>query len=230
MIKKTVCMQSDFGIELQMKFSVHTCYFFTLLVLAACINTRAQSPTLSSVQTSLDVLSEKFPQEKIYIHFDKPTYAAGETIWFKTYIMSGSGPSGISKTAYIDFINTDGRILKHCIAPVLQSGASGSYDIPLEFKEEVVYVKAYTKWMINFDSSFFYRKTLHIIQPKANTKKRPAPPAKTSIQFLPEGGDMVENIEGLVAFKAIHFDGTPAAVTGTVFNTKNEKIADIKTV
>lgn len=213
-----------------MKFSAHTRCFFTLLMIAACVNTQAQSITLNSVQSSLETLSEKFPQEKLYLHFDKPSYAPGETIWFKSYIMSGSDPSGISKTVYIDFINTEGRVLKHCVAPVLQAGGSGNYDIPLEFKDEFVYVKAYTKWMLNFDSSFLYRKTLHVIQSKSTTKKRPAPSAQTSIQFLPEGGDMIENIESIVAFKVLHFDGTPATASGTVFNSKNEKIADIKTV
>ena len=207
MINKTVCIQSYFEIELHMKFSAHTRCFFTLLFFAVCINAQAQTQpiTLSSVQSSLETLSEKFPQEKLYLHFDKPTYAPGETIWFKTYIMSGSDPSGISKTVYIDFVNTDGRVLKHCVSPVLQSGGSGNYDIPLDFKDEFVYVKAYTKWMMNFDSSFLYRKTLHVIQSKPATKKRPAPSAQTSIQFLPEGGDMIGNIESLVAFKALHF-------------------------
>ncbi|HEY2727474.1 MAG TPA: hypothetical protein VGI61_09905, partial [Parafilimonas sp.] len=214
-----------------MNFSAYLRYFFILLFSGAALNTlHAQTPTLSSVQNSIETLADNFPQEKIYIQFDKPSYAPGETVWFKAYIMSGADPSLISKTLYVDFINADGRIIRHCISPVLQSGAGGDFEIPLEFKNDVVYVKAYTKWMLNFDSSFLFRKTLHITQLKPVIKKQAAPSVKTSIQFLPEGGDMIENIESNIAFKAVHFDGSPALVKGAVFNDKNQQVAEIKTM
>src|ERR1044072_8554862 len=170
-------------------------YFIVLFFLIVSINAQAQKPTLSSVQNSIETLANNFPQEKIYIQFDKPSYAPGETIWFKAYIMTGADQSLISKTLYIDFINADGRILKHGISPVLQSGAGGDYDVPVEFKGEYVYVKAYTRWMLNFDSSFLYHKTLHVIQSKPVATKQAPPAVKTTIQFLPEGGDLINNLE-----------------------------------
>ena len=30
------------------------------------------------------------PQEKIYLHTDKPTYSAGENIWFRAYCVDAS--------------------------------------------------------------------------------------------------------------------------------------------
>ncbi|MEP6682701.1 MAG: hypothetical protein ABJA35_05545 [Parafilimonas sp.] len=213
-----------------MNFPAFKFYFVALLFCVALNNMHAQTPTLSSVQNSIATLADNFPQEKIYMQFDKPSYSPGETVWFKAYIMSGADPSLISKTVYIDFINAEGRIIKHCIAPVLQSGGGGNFDIPLEFKNDLVYVKAYTKWMLNFDSSFLFRKTLHITQLKPVIKKQTTQAIKTSIQFLPEGGDMFENIESDIAFKAMHFDGSPALVKGAVFNDKNQQVAEIKTV
>ena len=56
------------------------------------------------------------------------------------------------------------------------------------------------------------------------------PAIKTSIQFLPEGGNLVENLENNLAFKATYFDGKPAPVKGAVFNNKNEQVAAIKTI
>ena len=135
-----------------MKFSAFARFLLTIILVLAFLSPRAQTPTLASVQTSLQTLSENFPQEKIYVQFDKPTYAAGETVWFKAYIMAGSDPSQISKTVYVDFINPQGKVLEHFVSPILQSGGSGGYEIPLELKDEYVYVKAYTKWMLNLDS------------------------------------------------------------------------------
>ena len=205
------------------------CLFASCLLVSITTGVQSQNISINSVQNSLENLATNFPQEKIYVQFDKPSYAPGETIWFKSYIMTGADPSQISKTVYIDFINTQGRVLKHCVSPVLQSGGSGDYSLPLEFKDEVVYVKAYTKWMLNFDSSFLYRKTIHIIQSKP-VRNKPVPAIKTAIQFLQEGGNIVENIETKVAFKDVHFDGTPAPVSGAVFNNSNAKVADITTI
>jgi hypothetical protein len=215
-----------------MKFSAYLRYLIALFFFIASIHTKAQAPapSLTAIQNRITTLANNFPQEKIYLQFDKPSYAPGETVWFKAYILAGWDPSLISKTVYIDFINANGRILKHCIAPVFQSSGSGDYDIPLEFKDENVYVKAYTKWMLNFDSSFLFRKTLEIVQPKTVSKKQVVSGSKTSIQFLPEGGDMIDSIESNIAFKAVHFDGTPATIKGAIFNNKNQQVADIKTV
>jgi len=149
-----------------MNFFTYLRCFAALLLLTGSLNAQSQTINLSTVQNNVNTLADNFPQEKIYLQFDKPSYVPGETIWFKAYLMSGFDPSSISKTAYIDFVNAGGRVLKHCIAPVLQSSANSSYDIPLDFKEEYVYVKAYTRWMLNFDSTFLFRKTLHIIQSK----------------------------------------------------------------
>ncbi len=212
-----------------MKFSAYAFYFFAFIFFIVSFSAQSQTPSLNTIQNSVTTLADNFPQEKIYLQFDKPSYAPGETVWFKAYIMAGADPSLISKTVYVDFINNDGTIIKHCILPVLQSGGGGSYDIPLEFTNESVYVKAYTKWMLNFDSSFLFRKTIHITQSKPLVKKQPVG-VKTSIQFLPEGGYMLENIEGNIAFKAVHFDGSPALIKGAIFNDKNQQAAEIKTL
>lgn len=213
-----------------MNFSAYFRYYLILIFSIAVNTAKTQTTTLSSLQNSLTTLADNFPQEKIYIQFDKPSYAPGETIWFKAYIMAGADPSLISKTLYVDFINADGRILKHCIAPVLQSSASGDFTVPLESKEESVYIKAYTKWMLNFDSLFLFRKTINVLQTTKPVVKKQTTTIKTSIQFLPEGGDMINTLENVVAFKALHFDGKPALVKGAVFNNKNEQVADIKTL
>jgi hypothetical protein len=38
------------------------------------------------IDSALNVLTKQHPSEKIYIHYDKDYYVAGETIWFKTYL------------------------------------------------------------------------------------------------------------------------------------------------
>jgi len=42
---------------------------------------------------------DQFPREKIHIHFDKPNYGLGETIYYKLYILEGTDLSSLSKTS-----------------------------------------------------------------------------------------------------------------------------------
>lgn len=198
-------------------------FFFFIFVIAAS-QSFAQTPDLNSVKDAITTLADNFPQEKIYLHYDKPAYAPGETIWFKAYLMEGANTDNISKTLYIDFIDESGRLLKHCVAAIYQSSASGDYSLPLEFKDRTVYVKAYTRWMLNFDSSFLYRKAIPVVQTKPSLKTT-ATAAKASIKFLPEGGDWINSIESKIAFKAVGADGRPDAVHGTVVNKSGEQVA-----
>src|SRR5581483_11027628 len=93
----------------------------------------AQAPTPQSVKSNIEYLGTNLPQEKIYIQFDKPAYAPGETVWFKAYIMSGIDPSTISTNFYCDFADADGNILKHVVLPLVHSSSAGNFDIPSSY-------------------------------------------------------------------------------------------------
>ena len=46
-----------------------------------------------------------YPIEKVYLHFDKPYYAVGDTIWFKAYLtIDRHQPSPLSKIIYVDVL------------------------------------------------------------------------------------------------------------------------------
>ncbi len=211
-----------------MKLKIFMRLFFVLLFFITASVLVAQTINLNTVKNSINTLADNFPQEKIYLHYDKASYAPGETIWFKAYLMEGANTDDISKTLYIDFIDASGKLLKHCVQAVYQSSASGDYSLPLEYNARAVYVKAYTHWMLNFDSTFLYRKSIQIIQSKPLLKANNTT-IKTYIKFLPEGGDLVEGIESKIAFKTLATDGKPAIVQGIIVNKSGEQVAQFKT-
>lgn len=190
----------------------------------------AQAPTQQAVKGNLDNYSTKYPAERVYIQYDKPAYSAGETVWFKAYIMKGFDNSDLSKNFYVDFTDTDGNVLMHGVYPVQISSAAGSFDIPTWYKGKNVHIRAYTKWMLNFDSSFLYNKDLRIIKKEiaAASNKIVVKPVQTAaIQFFPEGGDCIAGIKTKVAFKAIYQTGIPATVRGSIVNSKGVKVDTI---
>lgn len=193
--------------------------FFSLLILIPGFFSilRAQYDSV------LNILDTKYPQEKLYLHFDRQYYNPGETIWFKTYIFSANMPSLISKTVYADLIDEKGTVIERKIAPVVMSSAAAAFDLPANLTSSTVYVRAYTDWMLNFDSSFIYTKAIPVIQEKPAAAKKTAP--KNFLQLFPEGGDLVEGIESRVAFKATDIHGLPYNVSGEIIDSKGKSIA-----
>lgn len=179
------------------------------LVLTSMIG-RAQS-----IDSMINVYGERFPQEKIYVHFDKPAYNSGETIWFKAYLYSGIAPSGISRNFYVQLLDPSGKVLQEKILPIFEASTAGHFDLPATLNTPTVVFRAYTTWQLNFDSSFIYTKTFRILD-----KNLPAATASakstTNLQFFPEGGDLVEGLESVVAFKASDMYGLPVDVKGTI--------------
>jgi hypothetical protein len=168
-------------------------------------------------------LGEKYPQEKVYLQFDKNYYNAGETIWFKAYLTTDNLSFTLSKTLYAELINDKGNILQKKIMPVYESGAASNFDLPDTLSNTRLFVRAYTSWMLNFDSSLLYLKALQII-PAGNPAKKAAAPVSYSLTFFPEGGDMVEGLEGRIAFKATDQEGIPVFVNGSIVSESGKKL------
>jgi hypothetical protein len=193
-------------------------FFFFLLILF----TGSFSAVHAQYDTVLNILDTRFPQEKLYLHFDKSYYNPGETIWFKSYIFSANVPSLISKTVYADLVDEKGTVIDRKIAPVVMSSAAASFDLPSNLTSSTVYIRAYTDWMLNFDSSFIYTKAIPVIQEKPAAVKKTVP--KNFLQFFPEGGDLVQGVESRVAFKATDVHGLPYNVSGDVVDSKGKSI------
>lgn len=172
----------------------------------------------------LNISATKYAQEKIYLHYDRSYYNTGETIWFKAYIISNNSPAAISKTLYAELINDYGTVLQRKVMPIVQSSAASNFDLADSNYNSKLYVRAYTQWMQNFDSSLMYLKPLTVINTKPGAKKN-TPVTTFTLNLFPEGGDLIENINSRVAFKTNMQDGLPFAVTGTVVDGKGLKIS-----
>ncbi|MBC6491949.1 hypothetical protein ACFSQD_10505 [Flavihumibacter stibioxidans] len=171
-------------------------------------------------------LESQYPQEKIHLQFDKGAYNPGETIWLKAYLMSGHLLSGISKNVYTELVNGNGQVLQKKVSPVLMSGAAAAFDLPADLKDSVVFVRAYTRWMLNFDTAFLYVKAIPIL---SATPAQPATAKQVSspqyfLELFPEGGDLVQDVPSRIAFKATDKRGWPVAFSGDLLTGKGAKI------
>jgi hypothetical protein len=205
--------------------TLKACLLFSLLLIFFSV--QAQRYDLL-----LKILNNEYRQEKLHLHFDRPVYNPGETIWFKAYLFAAGFPSEVSNTLYAEMLDGNGNVIERKSMPVLASGAAGSFDIPAGINTANVLIRAYTRWMLNFDSTFIYSKAIRLTNFNIKKKTAPAPGSTATqevkplfyLQLFPEGGDLVQGIESAVAFKATDGTGMPADIKGDIVDGKGKKI------
>lgn len=199
-------------------------------IISLCIFFIPFAASAQNIDAGLVKFAEKYNPERTYLHYDKSAYSAGETIWFKAYLMTEIFPASESKTLYIDFIDDKGGLLQHTVSPILDAVTNGQFEIPSEYKGSYIHVRAYTKWMLNFDSAFLYNKTIRILTRNATPAATKSAAPVASIRFFPEGGDIVAGSINKIAFKANDQWGRPVRVKGIVIDNQGKTVDSIKTM
>jgi len=107
---------------------------------------------------------KNIPQEKVYLHTDKPYYSAGESIWFKAYATNAAThiPDTKSKFVYVELINAFDSVLYRVKIRKDSLGFSGNINLTPEIPAGDYVLRAYTYWMQNAGPEFFFKKQLKI--------------------------------------------------------------------
>jgi hypothetical protein len=198
-------------------------YLLFVLTFFVMVANQTYAQQLDSI---MDAHANIFPKEKVHIHFDKQLYNKDETIWYKLYLLAEYVPSPLSKNIYVNWYDTEGKMLRQTVAPLFQSTAKGSFDIPVDYKGEFVRVKAYTSWMLNDDTSFIYQRDIPINNGTPVSKAKPV--RKTHVELFPEGGNLVLGLDEKIAFKASDQNGRPVMVKAQLMNSKNQVLDTLR--
>lgn len=186
----------------------------TLLTAAAF---SIDDPILSNILRKFQTYVQERPQEKIYVTLDKDVYLAGEDIRFSTFLVSASGhtPSLISKTVYVELFNSAKALIQRRIAYSPEGRSQGDFHLANNLAQGTYIVRAYTNYMKNVGVDFFFLKEITIVNPESNKTIAPVA-AIPDIQFFPEGGELLSNVENQVAFKAIDQNGRGINISGDI--------------
>ena len=182
-----------------------------------------------SIDSVLLKLSTNYQAEKVYLQYDKSSYYAGETVWFKAYLLDGFLPASESKTLYVDWITDNGTLLSHTVSPIVDGATNGQFIVPENYNSDFIHVRAYTRWMLNFDTAFLYSKDIRILSTEAVNKKTVLT-LVPSVQLFPEGGDLIAGVKNRIAFKATDQFGRPVKVKGKLVDTKNNIVQSFASV
>ena len=142
--------------------------FFTpvLFVIFFCLSASAQNEisVLNQIIAKSAKLYNSYPVEKVYLHFDKPYYALGDTMWFKAYLtIDNHIPSGLSKIIYVDVLAPHDSVVQSLKLQVKNGVAWNCIPISqYSFKKGTYRVVAYTNWMNNNGIDYFFNKNITI--------------------------------------------------------------------
>lgn len=164
-----------------------------------------QDDPFTALLKKLEEFTKKYPQEKVYLHLDKPYYAVGDDIWFKAYVVDAknSVPTTISNILYVELIDDKDSITKQ-IKLSLKSGITwGDFKLSDTLSEGNYRIRAYTQWMRNAGPAFFFDKTIKIGNSWANDvfatvtsqiyTESDAEKVKSKISFLDKSGQPYTN-------------------------------------
>ena len=170
------------------------------------------------------------PVEKVYLHTDKDLLTENENLWFSAYVTLGTKHhySFASKVLYIDFVNPKGEIIKTQTIPLEEGRGKGNLKVPKNSTTGEYQIRAYTKWMQNFDTSFFFTKKVKVVA--KNSTHSTLNNNSIDLQFFPEGGTLIAGLNGRVAFKALGEDGLGKEVKGKIIDSNNDFVANFKSI
>ena len=105
-----------------------------------------------------------FPQEKVYVQTDKPYYSAGEDIWFKAYLANETTlePNSLSQFVYVELIDKMDSVLYRVKIKKDSLGFAGHIKLKPEIPTGTYSLRAYTYWMQNVGTDFFFSKNILI--------------------------------------------------------------------
>lgn len=199
-------------------------FLTSLTVLLSVFQLNAQK-----MDSALNVMAAQFQPEKVYIHYDKEDYVAGETIWFKAYLYSNGKPSAASNNFYVQLTDSKGNIVTTKKYPVFGAAAKGNIDLPDSLPQGNYYMRALTPGMLNYEEEFIYKKNIFIFRPSAGSSATAKVPSNVSLKFFPESGNLVDGILTVVGFKAVDQSGTPVDINGIIRSEDGTTIASFKT-
>jgi hypothetical protein len=217
------------------------CYLISLIFTITCC------PLIGQGLNEWASQQQSVLYEKVYLHIDRELYAPGDTIWFKSYLVSGldNNLEPGYKNIYVQLVSPTGKVVANRLLLSIFGGANGDFALVDSLPGGQYTVRAYTKYLGSFgEESYFHQrvwiaKSKSLFEPqlpnpegtqttKSNLPK-PAEAQPIDAMFFPEGGNLVLNAANLIAFKVVGQDGKGIETSGEVTNGKGDTITTFKT-
>lgn len=177
----------------------------------------------------------QFPQEKVFLHLDKLVSTPGETVWFKVYLVDAvyHETARISDIVIVELIDAGGNMVDQKSVEIKYNGGAAEFELPDSMSAGAYTIRAYTKYMQNFDPDLFFRQTIEVwdaYDDQTSGFQSTSMDKSPVIQFFPEGGDIVAGIPSVIALRSSDQEGKPLDIKGKVLDSQGNLAALAGTV
>ncbi|WP_340114830.1 MG2 domain-containing protein [Maribellus mangrovi] len=189
-------------------------------------------------------------QEKIFLQTDRPVYLPGEELWFSAFLLNASSQqlNQTERVMYLDLVSPEGTTRQKDIFKLNAGRAWGSITLDQQLESGDYYLLAYTNWMRNSGSDYYFSKQIHIGEERANLtldtisvstaenkqvsvdQEELTSSSKIHLSFFPEGGDLMDGSLSKVAFEAVNDNGHTVDLDALVVDESGEIITAAKTL
>ena len=140
-------------------------HLFVVLYLLLPLRTIGQVNTSAfKLSAAIDTFNVRVPNERVFIHIDRPYYSNTDTIWIKAYVFdAGLSYSVRSGLLYTELIDDTGKVVLRLAMPVKLGISFGQIILNDKIFAAGSYtLRAYTNWMQNQGESSFFTRRLYI--------------------------------------------------------------------
>lgn len=198
--------------------------FFLLLF---SVSIQVSVAQIEEVTDKLELYSQNFIEEKIYLHTDRTHYGQGELIWFQSYLVLGSfhEPSVLSSTIYVQLYNMKDSLIREEVIRSENGFGQGHLQLENNILPGAYRIVAFTNWMRNFGEDRFFNKHILVVgEQEDEPQSIDLLDDKIDLQFFPEGGELIAGIPTKVAFKATNTLGQGVEIKGQIATPDGNEI------
>nr|WP_321411364.1 MG2 domain-containing protein [uncultured Carboxylicivirga sp.] len=187
--------------------------------------------------------------EKIFVQTDRPAYLPGETVWFSAFVMNAASQKlNLTEVVlHVELLKPDQSISSKDMFKIEEGKVSGQIDLRYGVKPGKYYLVAYTNWMRNAGSAYYFSKEIIIVGSRSNVSadsnvlsssvmddgsqvELEKTESKFNIKFYPEGGELIAGVNTKVAFEVVDELGLPIDFMGMVEDETGQIVAAAKTL
>ena len=177
----------------------------------------------------LDSFSGKFitairthEKQRAYLVTDKSVFTAGESIWFRAFLLNAVSQKINSKSSFlfVDLVNERDSVIKVVILDAVNKQLDSRIVLPDSIATGYYWLRAYTRQMAEGDVNNICVKPIYVVgktndnNPGKSLKKTGNPDRIPTITFYPEGGSIITGINSTVALRVRDINGEPLRIDG----------------
>jgi hypothetical protein len=209
------------------------------VVLSFVTNAQTNSPQ-EPVEILSKYSSENYP-EKVYVHTDKSYYNNEDNIWFAVYLVNGITHTKSDKSllTHVDLLNEKDSLIDRKKLFTNSLSTSANFKLSKQLKSGIYKIRAYTNYMRNQNSAYFYQKEVTIWSFNDDISKKEIKETDTisnekkllkpDFNFYPQGGYLVNGLANKVAIKIKNETFNALSIEGNIVDEKNKLITNFIT-